>query len=102
MGGADGCHRRRRTTAAMGTSLNRKGTPMMTATSKLPRDTRTVRFDPDLAAALEGLLAPHSGKALERAQGAILQVRRSGFTGGFGDMVDKYREAIAAAVASKG
>jgi hypothetical protein len=72
---------------------------MATATSKLPRDTRAVRFDPDLAEALEELLQPFTGKALEKAQAAVVQVRRSGFTGGFTELRAEYERAIRAATA---
>jgi hypothetical protein len=67
---------------------------MTTATSKLPSDQRATRFDPDLAAALEEELQPLSGKALTRAQQAVLAVRASGFQGTFGALLAEYREAI--------
>lgn len=75
---------------------------MTTATSKLPRDTRAVRFDPNLAEALEEMLKPFSGKALEKAQGAVLTVRRSGFTGSFEQLLTKYEHAITAATKGGG
>lgn len=69
-----------------------------TPTSKLPQSTRPLKMDKDLAAALEGFLRPHTGKALERAQAAILQVRASGIALPFDQLVERYEQAIAAAV----
>lgn len=68
--------------------------------SKFP-DAADLRMDPDLTAAIEELLAPHSGKALEAAQGAVVKVRRSGITGSFGELVAAYDDAITAAVGEK-
>jgi hypothetical protein len=70
----------------------------MTATSKLPTDARAVIRDPDLAAAVEQLLKPHSGKKLEAAQAAVRQVRASGVVGTFTAMRTAYQDAIAKAI----
>lgn len=62
--------------------------------SKLPHDSKPIRLDPDLAAFLENELKPYSGKALEWAQAAILEVRSSGFVGAWAELTARYREAI--------
>ena len=67
---------------------------MATATTKIPADSRSIRLDPDLAAALEKELASMSGAKLEKAQAAVLKVRRSGVTGSFARLLDVYRGAI--------
>lgn len=73
----------------------------MTATAtKLPTDSRPLVRDPDLAAALEEILVPYNGKALERAQQAIRKVRSSGVQGPFSVVVAAYRTAIEQAVAA--
>ena len=74
---------------------------MTTGISKLPREGRTIRMDPDLAQALEDILEPHTGKTLERAQAAIVRVRASGFQGSFGEILEAYRVAIEEAVSRK-
>jgi uncharacterized protein len=73
----------------------------MTTMSKLPTEGRPPKMDPDLATALEELLAPHSGKALERAQAAVLKLRKSGAMGTFSEIVEAHRAAIEAAAAEK-
>lgn len=72
---------------------------MSTASTKLPQDGRIMKIDPDLATAIELLLAPHSGKLLEKAQAAVLKVNRSLIQGSFGELVDAYAAAIAKATA---
>lgn len=75
----------------------------MTATlTKLPTSTRPLIVDTDLAAAVEGLLAPYSGKALERAQAAVRRVNASSTQGPFSAMVAAYKTAITAAVGKEG
>ena len=73
---------------------------MTTATkkSKLPTDSRPLPLDPDLASALEMILAPYSGKKLEAAQAAIIKVRHSGVVGSFDALVRGYRDGILKAV----
>lgn len=70
----------------------------MTTATKLPTDSRPLVRDPDLAAALEEILAPYTGKALERAQQAVRKVRSSAVQGPFSDVVAAYRAAIDQAV----
>jgi hypothetical protein len=72
----------------------------MTAT-KLPTDSRPLVRDPDLATALEAILEPYTGKALERAQMAIRRVRAGGVQGSFTQIVAAYRAAIDEAAAAK-
>ncbi len=67
--------------------------------TKLPTELQAVDFDPELSRALEGLLEPYSGKALERAQAAVLKVRASDRVGSFGEIVETYQRAIEAATA---
>ena len=75
---------------------------MTTMTSKLPTNSRPLINDPDLAAALEALLEPYSGKALERAQVAVRKVATSSVQGPFAVIVDAYAEAVRTAVGDKG
>lgn len=70
----------------------------MTQTSKLPKDDKPIRLDPDLAKALEDLLKPYKGEKLERAQQAVLHVRASGVTGQWADLIAHYDAAIKEAV----
>jgi len=72
---------------------------MNTMTSKLPTEGRPLKMDPDLAAFLEAELAPYSGKALERAQQAIVRVRQKGVSGTWDELTTVYRDMIAVAVA---
>ncbi len=67
--------------------------------SKLPRDGRPMKMDPFLAEAIERELAPYTGKRLRRAQKAVLQVSRSGFTGTFHTLVKEYGARIKESVA---
>lgn len=46
--------------------------------SKLPMESRPLRLAPEVARVVEKQLAPLTGKALERAQAAILKVYTSG------------------------
>lgn len=70
---------------------------MSVATSKLPQEAKPLKFDPDLAAAIGALLEPLSGKALDRAQKAVVTVRKSGICGTFHEIVAAYQAAIAKA-----
>jgi hypothetical protein len=72
-----------------------------TLMSKLPTVTRPIKLDADMAKALERMLEPYSGKALERAQVAVRKVYGSGLTGTFEAMLAHYRAAISAAVKDK-
>lgn len=73
-----------------------------TASSKLPMNERPIILDPDLAAAVEDLLAPYTGKALERAQAAVRKVASGAMQGTFSDLVDAYHKAIRGAVGHRG
>lgn len=65
--------------------------------SKLPLETRPLRLAPALAETVEELLRPLSGKRLDAAQRAVLQVYRSGAQMDHGGWVAAYAAAIAAA-----
>jgi hypothetical protein len=67
-------------------------------TSKLPTADTPLIQDPDLARAIEKLLAPHSGKPLEKAQAAVRRVHASGVQGPFQTVVAAYQAAITQAV----
>ena len=69
----------------------------MTTTS-LPKENRPVRMDPDLQAAVEGLLEPYKGDELELAQEAVMSVYRSPVQGVFSKLVKRYEAAILEAV----
>jgi hypothetical protein len=71
---------------------------MTTATSKLPTNSRPIINDPDLANAVEALLGPYSGKALERAQVAVRKVAASGVQGPWSMIVSAYETEIKRAV----
>lgn len=71
-------------------------------TTKLPTDTRSLVRDPDLAAAIDTALKPHSGEKLERAQVAVRGVRMSGVQGTFGEVLAVYQAAILKAVGKSG
>ena len=73
-----------------------------TATSKLPTNERPIILDPDLAAAVEDLLQPYTGKNLERAQAAVRKVASGATQGTFSDLVAAYAAAIKGAVGGKG
>jgi hypothetical protein len=69
------------------------------AFSKLPTNETPLIRDPDLARAIDDLLQPYSGKALERAQAAVRRVAtNNGVMGVFKDLVEIYRTAILASV----
>lgn len=71
----------------------------MTATmTKLPTVERPLILDNDLATAVERMLAPYSGKALERAQSAVRKVHGSAVQGPFAAVVTAYEVAIKQAV----
>ena len=68
--------------------------------SKLPKEGTPMKLDPFLAVAIEEELSPYDGAKLKRAQKAVLDVSKSGFTGTFGDLVVEYRRKIGEAVAA--
>jgi hypothetical protein len=70
----------------------------MITTTKLPQSTRPLIQDMDLSRAVEQMLDPLTGKALERAQAACRRVYNAGNPGTFTEMVAEYRAAIDAAV----
>ena len=70
----------------------------MTETT-LPQETRPIRMDPDLTAAVEGLLEPYDGEELKLAQAAVVEVYHSSVAGVFPDIVKAYESAILEAVA---
>ena len=65
-----------------------------TKQSKLPTDSRPMPLDPDLAARLEKVLAPLTGKKLEAAQKAIIKVRHSGLVGSWTQLTKGYEDAV--------
>lgn len=69
---------------------------MTTMTSKLPTSDRPLIADRDLAAAVDRLLSPLSGKALERAQAAVRRVAASAVQGPFATVLRAYESAIRA------
>ena len=71
------------------------------ATTAIPQETRPIRMDPDLEAAVAELLEPYGGKELERAQAAVVSVHHSSATGVFSKLVDRYEAAILEAVGSE-
>ena len=70
----------------------------MTSTT-IPQETRPIRMDPDLNAAVEKLLEPYGGNDLELAQAAVVSVYHSSATGVFSELVERYEAAILEAVA---
>jgi hypothetical protein len=71
---------------------------MTAIATKLPTSTRPLIQDMDLAAAIERMLEPLTGKSLERAQAACRRVYNTGAPGTFATMCADYRAAIDAAV----
>jgi uncharacterized membrane protein len=71
---------------------------MSATATKLPQSTRPLIQDMDLAAAIERMLEPLTGKSLERAQAACRRVYNAGNPGTFDAMCAEYRAAIDAAV----
>lgn len=69
---------------------------MTTSTSKLPTSDRPLIADHDLAAAVDRLLAPLSGKSLERAQAAVRRIAASAVQGPFSAVLKTYETAIRA------
>lgn len=67
--------------------------------SKLPTSSTPLIRDPDLSAAVESMLTPFSGKALEAAQSAVRRVHASGVQGMYSDIVEAYRKGVADATA---
>jgi hypothetical protein len=65
----------------------------MTAT-KLPTSSRPLIQDPDLAREVEAMLAPYTGKQLERAQAACRKVHSSAVLGSFSEIRGAYQTAI--------
>lgn len=71
----------------------------MSATlTKLPTTTRPLILDNDLAAAVEQMLAPLSGKTLERAQAAVRRVHASAVQGPYSEVIAAYQSAVTAVV----
>ena len=67
-------------------------------TTAIPQETRPIRMDPNLKDAVAELLEPYSGKELELAQAAVVEVYHSSATGIFSELVDRYEAAIREAV----
>lgn len=67
-------------------------------TTKLPTTERPMILDNDMAAAVEKMLAPYSGKTLEKAQGAVRKIATSGIQGSYDKMLATYQTAIKAVV----
>ena len=55
------------------------------ATTAIPQETRPIRMDPDLEAAVAELLEPYGGKEPERAQAAVGSVHHPSAAGVFGN-----------------
>lgn len=62
--------------------------------AKIPPRGGPLRMMPEIASALEDLLAPFDGAELERKQAAVLAVFRSGVSGSFAEIVATYKAAI--------
>lgn len=67
-------------------------------TTKMPMIEVPLVKDPYLASALETMLAPYSGKQLEKAQAACRKVFASRIEGSFDFIVAAYQTAIDEAV----
>lgn len=67
-------------------------------TTAIPQETRTIRMDPHLEAAVEELLEPYHGEELQLAQAAVVEVYHSSATGVFSKLVGQYEAAILEAV----
>jgi hypothetical protein len=67
-------------------------------TTKLPTNERPMILDLDMAAAVEKILMPYSGKTLEKAQGAVRRVANSGVQGPFDTVLAAYQSAVQAVV----
>lgn len=65
----------------------------------LPTEQRPLRMDPDLAKQVDGILKKYKGDDLEKAHQGVMKVYHSGQSGGFHEIVERYREAIEEAVA---
>jgi hypothetical protein len=65
----------------------------------IPTETRPIRIDPEMAERLEAILEPLEGKARKAADAAVMSVYHSGVVGSFGELLERYSEAIAEAVA---
>ncbi len=75
---------------------------MTETTTTIPQETRPLRMDPDLTAAVEKLLEPYKGDELEAAQAAVVEVYHSSTSGVFRKLVEAYESAILEAVADVG
>lgn len=64
----------------------------------LPTEQRPIRMDPELSERVEKILDRYSGSDLEKAQAAVMKVYHSGFAGSFGQLVERYDEAVREAV----
>ena len=69
--------------------------------SKLPMESRPLRMAPEIQKVVEAKLAPLTGKALERAQDAVVKVYQSGQQMANTQWVEKYDQAIKSAVQEK-
>ncbi len=70
----------------------------MTPATALPTEKVPIKMDPDLAEAVGGFLEDLEGGDLKAGTAAVMTVYRSGFAGTFGEIVEKYRSDISAAV----
>ncbi len=68
------------------------------STAALPTEPQPIRLDPELADRIGKMLKPLKGEQLEAGQAAVMKVYRSGFAGSFGELVERYKAAIAEAV----
>lgn len=68
-------------------------------TTKLPTIEVPLVKDPELAATLEAMLSPYSGKQLEKAQNACRKVFASRIEGSFSQIIAAYQTAIDEALA---
>lgn len=62
--------------------------------SALPTEDVPIKMDPDLAAAVSGLLEQLEEEDKAAGTEAVMGVYRSGFAGVFSELVDQYRKAI--------
>ncbi len=66
--------------------------------NKIPDTDVRFRVDPALREFWEEKVAPYKGDKLEKALDAILEVKASGFIGGWDRLIARYDEAIKEAV----
>lgn len=65
--------------------------------SKLPTESRPIRMDPDLASAIEHMIAPYTDKRLSSVQAAVYEVYRSPGSLPFSGWLEQYAKAIVGA-----